>query len=62
VMSIRPSLTKNLVTASVCMILFAVRLSFWVKSTNMETLVATATYSAVLVVFVGASTSQGNIG
>jgi hypothetical protein len=60
VMSIRPSLTKNLITASVCTILFAAGLSLGVKSSNVETLVATATYSAVLVVFVGSSMGSVN--
>jgi hypothetical protein len=58
VMSIRPSLTKSLITSSVCTILFSCGLSFGVKSTNVETLVATATYAAVLVVFVGSSTGN----
>jgi hypothetical protein len=35
-------------------------LSFGVKTTNVETLVATATYSAVLVVFVGTNSSPAS--
>lgn len=57
IMSVQPSLTKNLITASVFMVLFACGMSFGVKGTNVETLVATATYSAVLVVFVGTNSS-----
>lgn len=56
IMSIQPSLTKSLVTSTAFMILFACGVSFGVKCSNVETLVATATYSAVLVVFVGTST------
>ena len=55
VMSVHLSSTKSLVTASVCTVLFACGLSFGIKSSNVETLVATATYSAVLVVFVGSN-------
>jgi hypothetical protein len=56
IMSVWPSLSKSLVTAAVFMVLFACGMSFGIKGTNVETLVATATYSAVLVVFVGTST------
>lgn len=59
IMSVQPSETKSLVTSSAFMVLFACVLSFAVKTTNVETLVATATYSAVLVVFVGTSSSTG---
>lgn len=55
IMSIHPSQTKSLITASVSTIIFAIVLSFGLKTTNVETLVSTATYSAVLVVFVGAN-------
>ncbi|KAI2462874.1 hypothetical protein F4781DRAFT_426824 [Annulohypoxylon bovei var. microspora] len=48
-----PSPTKSLVTSSIFMFLFACSLSFGIKTSNVETMVATATYSAVLVVFVG---------
>jgi hypothetical protein len=56
IMSISPSQTKNLAAASVSTVLFAVILSFGLKTTNVETLVSTATYAAVLVVFVGTNT------
>lgn len=58
IMSIRASQTKSLITASVSTVLFAIVLSFGLKTTNVETLVSTATYSAVLVVFVGANTNS----
>lgn len=58
VMTVRPSAAKSLITASIFMVVFACTLSFAVKSTNVETLVATATYSAVLVVFVGTNFSR----
>ncbi|KAL2204647.1 hypothetical protein CC79DRAFT_1398905 [Sarocladium strictum] len=57
IMTLNPSSVKSLITSSVFMILFASALSFGVKTTNVETLVATATYSAVLVVFVGTNSS-----
>lgn len=57
IMTLNPSSVKSLITSSVFMILFACALSFGVKTTNVETLVATATYSAVLVVFVGTNSS-----
>lgn len=49
------TLTKSLVTTSVAVLLFAVVLSFVFKPGNAETVVGTATYAAVLVVFVGTS-------
>lgn len=47
--------TKSLVTVSVAVTLFASLLSIGIRTSNSETLVATATYAAVLVVFVGTS-------
>ena len=47
--------TKSLVTVSVAVTLFALLLSSGMRTSNSETLVATATYAAVLVVFVGTS-------
>ncbi|KAH6967932.1 hypothetical protein BKA56DRAFT_679066 [Ilyonectria sp. MPI-CAGE-AT-0026] len=52
-MSLWPSKTNNLITAALFMVIFACGMSFGINGTNLETLVATATYSAVLVVFVG---------
>jgi hypothetical protein len=47
--------TKSLITVSVAVLLFASALSVVMKTSNSETLVSTATYAAVLVVFVGTS-------
>jgi hypothetical protein len=47
--------TKSLITTSVAVTLFATFMALLVKASNVETLAATATYAAVLVVFVGTS-------
>lgn len=47
--------TKSLVTVSIAVTLFASMMSVGIRASNSETLVATATYAAVLVVFVGTS-------
>lgn len=60
IMSLNTSQTKSLVTVSLSVLLLILVLSFVVRVSNVETLVATATYAAVLVVFVG--TSNGNTG
>ncbi|KAM0273859.1 hypothetical protein ACHAQH_008191 [Verticillium albo-atrum] len=60
IMALRPSLTKSLITVSAALVIFSIVLSFGIRVSNIETLVATATYAAVLVVFVG--TSSGDIG
>lgn len=60
VMALDASRGKSLVTVSAAVVLFALVLAFGVRVTNLETLVSTATYAAVLVVFVG--TSTGNTG
>jgi hypothetical protein len=49
------TLKKSLITTSVAVLVFAAVLSFVFKPGNMETVVGTATYAAVLVVFVGIS-------
>lgn len=46
---------KNLVTGSIPVLAFAGALSVFFKATSTETIVATAAYAAVLVVFVGVS-------
>jgi len=51
----RVTLTKSLVTTSIAVVLFAAALSIGFRASNTDTLVATATYAAVLVVFVGTS-------
>jgi hypothetical protein len=55
VMRLNETLLKSLVTVSVAVVLFAGVLSLVFKASNTDTLVATATYAAVLVVFVGTS-------
>ena len=57
IMVLNPSPVKSLITSAVSMVIFACALSFVLKTSNVEMLVATATYSAVLVVFVGTSSS-----
>jgi len=58
IMTLHPSQTKSLVTVSVALLIFSLMLSFVVRVSNVETLVSTATYAAVLVVFVGTSTGS----
>lgn len=53
IMSLNQSLTKSLITTSVAVVLLAAFLSFVIRSSNAETIVATAAYAAVLVVFIG---------
>jgi VIT1/CCC1 family predicted Fe2+/Mn2+ transporter len=61
IMALNPSEKKSLITVSASVFLFVMALSFGVNVTNVESLVPTATYAAVLVVFVGTS-SGGNDG
>ena len=61
IMSLSPSLTKSLVTVSIAVVLFALLLSLVFETNNKDTLTATATYAAVLVVFVGSSVSTNTI-
>ncbi|KAL7796739.1 hypothetical protein V8C37DRAFT_371316 [Trichoderma ceciliae] len=60
IMTLNASQTKSLVTVSVAVVIFSLLLSFVVRVSNVETLVSTATYAAVLVVFVGTSSSGGS--
>ena len=46
---------KSLITVSIAVTLFASMMSVGTRASNSETLAATATYAAVLVVFVGTS-------
>jgi hypothetical protein len=55
IMSIHSSQLKSLVTVSGAVVLFALCISLVFKADNRETLTATATYAAVLMVFVGTS-------
>ena len=59
IMAIQPSQTKSLATVSASVIIFALILSFAIRLSNVETLVSTAIYAAVLVVFVGTSVGGG---
>ena len=47
--------TKSLITVSLAVTLFATMISLAMRASNTEILVATATYAAVLIVFVGTS-------
>jgi hypothetical protein len=47
------SLEKSLITLSITVVLFALVLSFIFETNNKDTVTATATYAAVLIVFVG---------
>jgi hypothetical protein len=58
IIRLNESLTKSLVTVSVAVALFATILSLIFRASNIETLAATATYTIVLVVFVGTSSSS----
>lgn len=58
-MSIRPDHSKNLITVSVSVILFGFFLAAVIHMRSKEIFITTATYAAVLVVFVGASSSSG---
>jgi hypothetical protein len=55
IMVFNSSVNKSLVVTSVAVVLFAAFLAVELRSSNTETLTATATYAAVLVVFVGTS-------
>ncbi|KAL2864381.1 uncharacterized protein BJX67DRAFT_224098 [Aspergillus lucknowensis] len=55
IMTLRPSQTKSLVVVSITVLFFTFVLSFAVRVSNVETLVAAATYAAVMVVFLGAT-------
>jgi hypothetical protein len=53
IMSLGKSLTKSLATTSIAVLILAGFLSFVIRTPNAETIVTTAAYAAVLVVFVG---------
>jgi VIT1/CCC1 family predicted Fe2+/Mn2+ transporter len=59
VLSLGSSLTKSLIVVSVSLVLFALIVGLVFELDNKDTIVATATYAAVLVVFVGNS-GDGN--
>lgn len=60
IMTLDRSVAASLITASSAVLLFSLVLSLGVRVTNVETLISTATYAAVLVVFVGTSTNGSN--
>ncbi|KAH7333191.1 hypothetical protein BKA65DRAFT_553539 [Rhexocercosporidium sp. MPI-PUGE-AT-0058] len=62
VMVFHPSRNKSLITTSVSVLLFAAFLALGINSSNQDTLAATATYAAVLVVFVGTSGTSNSTG
>lgn len=57
IMTLHQTKTNSLVTVSIAVTLFAAAMSLVIRASNSETLAATATYAAVLVVFVGTSSS-----
>jgi hypothetical protein len=58
-MALRPSVEKSLITVGVSVAVFALFLSLVIRVSNGETLVATATYAAVMAVFVGTRIGGG---
>lgn len=60
IMAIDSSTKKSLITVSASVLLFIAVLTFGVRVSNVEALVSTATYAAVLVVFVGTSTGSSD--
>ncbi|KAJ4421720.1 hypothetical protein N0V82_003564 [Gnomoniopsis sp. IMI 355080] len=58
IMALSPSQVKSLVTVSVAVVVFSLMLAFGIRVSNIETLVSTATYAAVLVVFVGTNSAN----
>ncbi|KAK3321857.1 hypothetical protein B0H66DRAFT_601339 [Apodospora peruviana] len=59
IMALDPSQTKSLVTVALAVLLLILLLPFGIRVSNVETLGATATYAAVLVVFVGTTGGAG---
>ncbi|KAJ4367015.1 hypothetical protein N0V83_007545 [Neocucurbitaria cava] len=59
VMALDPSLMKSLVVVSVALVVFALVVGLVFETDNKDTIMATATYAAVLVVFVGNSGGAG---
>lgn len=55
IMRLHQNTNKSLITTSIAVLLFASALSVGLKVSNETTMVATSTYAAVLVVFVGTS-------
>ncbi|CAO2654505.1 Nn.00g112380.m01.CDS01 [Neocucurbitaria sp. VM-36] len=57
IMAVHLSLTKTMITVCTAVVLFALAVSLVFELDNKDIVTATATYAAVLVVFVGTSTS-----
>lgn len=55
IMTLHQAKTKSLIAVSICIILLALMMALGVRVSNVETLVSTATYAAVLMVFLGVS-------
>lgn len=60
IMSFDQSQTKSLIVISSAVVIFGLVVSLGIRVSSIETLVATATYAAVLVVFLGSTTGNGN--
>lgn len=60
IMSFDGSEAKSLIVVSSAVTIFGLVVSLGIRVSSIETLVATATYAAVLVVFVGSTTGNGN--
>lgn len=60
IMAIHQNPTKNLVTTTVAVVLFALLCSVTLRTSNDQTLGATAGYAAVLMVFVGLTSSPND--
>jgi len=62
IMTLRPGRDISLITTSIAIILFALMLAFWARSTSgKDILAATAAYAAVLVVFIGTSSPSAPV-
>ncbi len=60
IMSVKPGETKSLITVSVAIVLFGFVLAAVLRARTADVFLATATYAAVLVVFVGVSNGNGS--
>jgi ABC-type polysaccharide/polyol phosphate export permease len=60
IMSFNQSQTKSLIVISSAVVIFGLVVSLGIRVSSIETLVATATYAAVLVVFLGSTTGNGS--
>src|SRR5579862_3919273 len=58
IMAFHSSLSKTMITVCTAVVLFSLAVSLLFELDNKDTVTATATYAAVLVVFVGTSTSR----